>query len=73
MAVCPMDRCADCGALLRDAVVLCRGCGRELPLRVVVVSEGSRGGGFALVVEARPDGERHPAEISSDEEEEHDG
>lgn len=68
-----MERCAACGAPVREAVVVCRGCGRELPLSVVVVSEGSRGGGFALVVEARPDGEKHPAEISTDEEEKHGG
>jgi len=42
-------KCAACGAAVRDAAVICRGCGRELPLKVVVVSEGSHGGGFALV------------------------
>jgi len=36
------------GEDVREAVV-CGHCGEVLPLRVIVVSEGSRGGGFALV------------------------
>ena len=46
-----MDRCPECGETLQDALVVCGHCGEVLPLRVVVVSEGSHGGGFALVVE----------------------
>ena len=45
-----MDRCPICDTKIENAVVICRACGEELPLRVVVVSEGSRGGlGFAVV------------------------
>lgn len=45
-----MDQCPICEESLHDALVICGYCGEELPLRVVVVSEGSRGnGGFALV------------------------
>ncbi len=44
-----MDECPICKGALRDALVICGHCGEVLPLRVVVVSEGSRGGGFALV------------------------
>jgi hypothetical protein len=47
-----MDQCPICEKSLRDALVICGYCGEELPLRVVVVSEGSRGdGGFAVVEE----------------------
>ena len=46
-----MDHCPECGETLQDALVVCAHCGDLLPLRVVVVSEGSHGGGFALVVE----------------------
>ncbi|MFQ6102112.1 MAG: hypothetical protein ACE5OS_12885 [Anaerolineae bacterium] len=46
-----MDHCPVCTGTLRDAVVVCFYCGEELPLRVVVVSEGSHGGGFAIVTE----------------------
>ncbi|MEA3340318.1 MAG: hypothetical protein U9R15_10160 [Chloroflexota bacterium] len=50
-----MDECPVCKETLRDALVVCAHCGEVLPLRVVVVSEGSHGGGFALV--KRVDGE----------------
>lgn len=43
-----MDQCPICDGSLRDALVVCRYCGEELPLRVIVVSEGSRGQGFAV-------------------------
>jgi len=46
-----MGRCPICKESLQDALVVCAHCGELLPLRVVVVSEGSHGGGFALVVE----------------------
>ncbi len=46
-----MDRCPECGKTLQDALVVCGHCGEVLPLRVVVVSEGSHGGGFALVAD----------------------
>ncbi len=36
-----MDRCPICGLPIDGAVVLCGQCGEELPLYVVVVSEGS--------------------------------
>jgi hypothetical protein len=49
-----MERCPICDEALREALVVCRYCGEVLPLRVVVVSEGSRGdGGFTLAVEAQ--------------------
>jgi len=48
-----MNRCPICNSPLQDMVVICRACGEELPLRVVVVSEGSRDGGFAVVEEER--------------------
>ncbi len=44
-----MDRCPECGNTLQDALVVCGHCGEILPLRVIVVSEGSQGEGFALV------------------------
>jgi hypothetical protein len=44
-----LERCPVCDTSLHDARVVCAGCGEELPLRVVLVSEGSQGGGFALV------------------------
>jgi uncharacterized Zn finger protein (UPF0148 family) len=43
--------CPACGSPLGQARIVCAGCGEDLPLRVIVVSEGSRGGGFALVVQ----------------------
>ena len=46
-----MDQCPICGGSLEDALVVCGQCGEILPLRVVVVSEGSHGGGFAVVAE----------------------
>jgi hypothetical protein len=46
-----VENCPFCGGSLREATVICHGCRQELPLRVVVVSEGSHGGGFAVVVE----------------------
>ena len=45
------------GEDVREAVV-CGHCGEVLPLRVIVVSEGSRGGGFALVENADTRDER---------------
>mgnify|MGYP006296025117 CR=1 FL=1 len=44
-----LARCPVCDDSLHDARVVCAGCGEELPLRVVLISEGSQGGGFALV------------------------
>jgi hypothetical protein len=44
-------------------VVICRACGEELPLRVVVVSEGSRDGGFAVVEEERAAAGRKQEEV----------
>jgi hypothetical protein len=46
-----MDRCPICSTEIQHAVVICRACGEELPLEVVVVSEGSHGGHFAVVDE----------------------
>ncbi len=46
-----MDHCPECGETLDNVVILCGQCGQELPLRVVVISEGSRGGGFVLTRE----------------------
>jgi len=46
-----MDHCPKCGETLQDALVVCGHCGKVLPLQVIVVSEGSRGGGFAVVAE----------------------
>jgi len=34
---------------LQKAVLVCHYCGEELPVRIVVMSEGSRGGWFAVV------------------------
>ena len=48
-----MDRCPTCTEPLHNAQVVCAGCGEVLPLQIVVVSEGSQGGGFALVKEVR--------------------
>ncbi len=48
-----MDRCPACSESLRNALVVCGQCGERLPVRVVVVSEGSHGGGFAVVVAER--------------------
>lgn len=48
-----MERCPICEEPLARAVIVCGGCGEELPFRVVVVSEGSQGGGFVLAVEER--------------------
>ena len=56
-----MGRCPICKQKLRDALIVCRYCGEELPFRVVVVSEGSRGGGYALV-KLRTDDKRKPQE-----------
>ncbi|GEM_PF-4922559 len=44
-----MNECPTCGGDVREAVVVCGVCGEVLPLRVVAVSEGSHGGGFAVV------------------------
>jgi hypothetical protein len=46
-----MDQCPFCGETLQDVRVACGHCGEALPLQVIVVSEGSHGGGFALAVE----------------------
>ena len=56
-----MDSCPVCGAELGDALVICGRCGEVLPLRVIVVSEGSHGGGFALVENTDGQDERIPA------------
>jgi hypothetical protein len=61
-----LERCPVCDTSLHDARVVCAGCGEELPLRVVLVSEGSQGGGFALVApkhkEHEKEHERHEKE-----------
>jgi len=46
-----MEQCPFCQQTVRDALVVCCRCGATLSLRVIVVSEGSHGPGFALVVE----------------------
>jgi hypothetical protein len=46
-----MDRCPICDTKIQHAAVICRACGEELPLTVVIVSEGSRGGHVAVVAE----------------------
>ena len=46
-----MDRCSNCDADLREALLVCGRCGGHLPIRVLIVSQGSRGGNFALVEE----------------------
>ena len=46
-----MQHCPGCGDGLHRALVICDECGEVLPLRVVIVSEGSRGGGYAVVVD----------------------
>ncbi len=51
-----MGRCPICGEMLQDAIVVCRNCGEELPLHIIVVSEGSWGGGFAIAVERKVKG-----------------
>ena len=48
-----MDQCPVCAETLRSAVVICSRCGSKLPVQIVVVSEGSHGGGFAIVTEER--------------------
>ena len=62
-----MDRCPECGETLQDALVVCGHCGEVLPLRVVVVSEGSHGGGFALVVENTDQQDERILEINQEE------
>lgn len=57
-----MDSCPVCGASLQDALVICGHCGEVLPLRVIVVSEGSHGGGFAVVENTAGEEERIVAE-----------
>jgi hypothetical protein len=47
-----MEQCPICGEELTRALMVCRYCGEELPLSVIIVSEGSHGGGFALAAEA---------------------
>ena len=51
-----MHQCPECGETLRDALVVCGHCGAHLPLQVIIVSEGSQGGGFAVVMEEREAG-----------------
>ena len=50
-----MEPCPVCGEKAERARVTCGGCGRELPLRVVVISEATWGPGFAVVT-AQPHG-----------------
>ena len=57
-----MDRCPICHDPLRDAIVVCGVCGEELPLRVVVISEGSRGGGIAVALPLSRDDRNQPQE-----------
>ncbi len=59
-----MDRCPECGETMQDALVICGHCGQILPLRVVVVSEGSHGGGFALVEEEEQEQQEQEERIS---------
>jgi hypothetical protein len=53
--------CPACGDPASEARILCTGCGAELPLRVIVVSEGSWGGGFALAEEEGDEEDRQNA------------
>lgn len=46
-----VERCPECGASTAEAVVVCTCCGERLPLRIVLISESSRSGGFALAEE----------------------
>ncbi len=46
-----MNHCPTCTESIHTARIVCAGCGEALPLRLVVVSEGSQGGGFALARE----------------------
>jgi len=46
-----MNHCPTCTECIYTARIVCAGCGEALPLRLVVVSEGSQGGGFALARE----------------------
>lgn len=52
-----IKHCPTCTENLDTARVVCRGCGEPLPLRIVLISEGSRGGGFALVEEVSTTGD----------------
>jgi hypothetical protein len=52
-----MEECPVCDAPLAEALVVCGHCGERLPLRVVLVSEGSRGQGFALTAAEKTDRE----------------
>ena len=47
------SRRATCAEPTQNAQVVCAGCGELLPQQVVVISEGSPGGGFALVKEVK--------------------
>ena len=61
-----MEKCPICKETLRDALVVCAHCGEVLPLRVVVVSEGSHGGGFALVENMDGEDERPLADTQEE-------
>lgn len=61
-----MDQCPICEGALRDALIVCRYCGEELPLRVIVVSEGSRGQGFAVTTIEGQEGTREAQAARSD-------
>jgi hypothetical protein len=57
-----MYRCPICHDPLRNAIVVCGVCGEELPLRVVVISEGSHGGGIAVALPLQRDDRNQPQE-----------
>ncbi|MBN1933085.1 MAG: hypothetical protein JW934_00395 [Anaerolineae bacterium] len=46
-----MELCPACGEKTECARVVCGGCGQELPLRVVVISQASWGSDFAVIAE----------------------
>ena len=47
-----VDQCPICELPIERAIVLCSQCGEELPMRVVVVSEGSQGESYFAVVKS---------------------
>ena len=57
-----VGRCAICGTEWREALLVCPFCGEEHPVRIVVVSEGSRGGWFAVVTGRRQEEARRTYE-----------
>jgi hypothetical protein len=61
-----VDRCPICQLPIEQAIVLCSQCGEELPLRVVVISEGSDGASLFAVVREKPT-EMRMASVKSEE------